>query len=305
MFPAIRFVCQLTSPFHTSDHNYSNLYTCAPYILGSTLRGAILRGLIDEYCEKLDQLHECNPEYHLTCDAKCPIQPLFELPTRFSFGQFLEDSKHNDSKQQTVFTRNGISRVTNRAASGALVSIEVLKGSKFHFDIMYGDNSLDQIICKGVKQAGKSKHIGIGRFRSIGWGQFKVCSCDFVKPQMPPTAKKYEFEFQTPYVLDQDTEGGLIKKGKLMKHLEDAIPGVKVPDMEDDDIQTQVTSFSYVRRWSDEDGRKENRLVLDKGTKMIVSFRQAVEPEHLYLWQWGIGEWRNYGFGSFVALPIV
>ncbi|MGQ9609686.1 MAG: RAMP superfamily CRISPR-associated protein [bacterium] len=297
MYPALKFECKLTSPFHTSEYNYSNLYTCAPYIMGSTLRGAILRCLIDEVgCNHLDELHARNPDFHKDCPENCPLKPLFFPPTRFSFGHFDE----KEANKVYIHTRVGISRESCSAAQGALVSIEVHKGDKFRFEIMYPELGLEGFIKKGVELAGS--RFGIGRFRSIGWGQFEVCSCDYVKPNMPPRASKYEFEFRTPYVLNGDSEEGEIIKEKLYKRLCDATPCIEVPQIEN--VKTQVTSFSYVRRWSDEKGHKENRLVLDKGTKLEVSFSQDVAPEHLYIWQWGIGEWYEYGFGSFVAKVI-
>lgn len=296
MYPVLKFECKLTSPFHTSEYNYSNLYTCAPYVMGSTLRGAILRCLIDEVgCNHIDELHKNNPDFHQNCTENCPIKPLFKLPTRFSFGHF----DKRTANRVYIHTRVGINRESYSSAQGALVSVEVHKGDKFTFEVMYPKIELERYIKRGVELAGS--RFGIGRFRSIGWGQFVVCSCDFIKPNLPSKASIYEFEFKTPYVLNDDSADGQILKEKLYKRLRDAIPCVCIPQIKE--IATRVTSFSFVRRWSDEKGQKENRLVLDSGTKLKISFEEEVNPEHLYIWQWGIGEWFEYGFGSFMASP--
>ena len=39
--------CTLNSPFHTTQREYRNLLKCAPYIAGTTFRGAILKALIE------------------------------------------------------------------------------------------------------------------------------------------------------------------------------------------------------------------------------------------------------------------
>jgi hypothetical protein len=302
MYPIVKFTCRLTSSFHTSEFNYSNLYTCAPYILGSTLRGAALRCLIDEYCTRLDDLHQDgnNPDFHHVCLEDCDIKPLFCPPTRFSFGSFQEDNRAGESNR-TVYTRVGISRDRQSAAQGALVSVEVQRGD-FTFQVMCLNTEMVCLVKKGVRWAGSRKDVGIGRFRSIGWGQFDVLCCEYIRPEMPQAAKSYDFVFQTPYVMPEEAARGEIRKEILELHLRNSLPdGHSFPPI--DIFEPMISSLSYVRRWSDERGHKENRLVADKGSRFRVTFLEEVNPECVYLWQWGIGDWYEYGFGSFTAEP--
>jgi hypothetical protein len=74
MYPTLEFRCRFTSAFHTSEQNYSNLYTCAPYILGTTLRGAVLRALIDTDCSGQQLQNE--PTFHNLCGPTCQVKPL-------------------------------------------------------------------------------------------------------------------------------------------------------------------------------------------------------------------------------------
>jgi len=298
MYPALKFVCRLTAPFHTSDRNYSNLYTCAPYIMGSTLRGAVLRCLIDRYCTRIHDLHEDNPGYHGKCGEPCPVKPLFFPPTRFSFGHFSEEES-----DVAVYTRVGISRDRNAAAEGALVSVEVRRG-EFTFEVMYPDVGLEPYIHEGVMLAGCRRDVGIGRFRSVGWGQFDVLCCECAGHSIPAKAKRYVFEFRTPYVLPEEASGGEIPKVTFRDQLQKALLPDTSPVPCIDKIETMIPSFSYVRRWSDEKGSKENRMVADIGSKLIVTFSEDVDPNHLYLWQWGVGDWYEYGFGSFSSTVV-
>jgi len=86
----LHFHCRFLSPFHSSAHNFSNVSTCAAFVPGSALRGAVLRWLIDRHCTEIDKLHECNPCYHRKCQADCPLKPLFakETQLRCTFGRF-------------------------------------------------------------------------------------------------------------------------------------------------------------------------------------------------------------------------
>ncbi|MBI3797549.1 MAG: hypothetical protein HY268_11370 [Deltaproteobacteria bacterium] len=299
MYPVLQFTCAFTSAFHTSENNYSNLYTCAPYILGTTLRGAVLRALIDTDCS--GQQLQNQPTFHNHCDPTCQVKPLFEPPTRFSFGTFLPESAG------ALRTRLGIDRERYSAAEGALLSTEVRYG-QFTFSVMFPYEGLQDAIYRAVEWAGSRPDSGgIGRFRSIGWGRFTLASKP--APLTPPRLKaghtQYRFCFCTPYVLDDQFINEQQREHTLQDQLRRALPAELHDTVQVSAVELRLRSLSYIRRWSDEPGhqRKENRQVAGPDTELLVTFAQPVAEEHLQVWQWGIGEWFDAGFGSCVIEP--
>ena len=96
---AVKFHCRLTSPFHTSRQKYANLAKCAPFIMGSTFRGAVLQYLIEAHCpeERLTALRGMDDPtrvtaYHVGCDLDCPVRPFFTEAERiwYSFAALPE-----------------------------------------------------------------------------------------------------------------------------------------------------------------------------------------------------------------------
>ena len=298
MYPALKFICAFTSAFHTSEQNYSNLYTCAPYILGTTLRGAVLRALIDTDCQ--GKLPHPVPTFHDQCGFDCQVKPLFDLPTRFSFGMFLPEST------VALRTRVGIDREGYCAAEGALLSTEVRYG-RFIFSVMLPHENLQDLVRQAVTWTGSRPDSGgIGRFRSAGWGRFELVE-DPTPVSLPSRhggGTRYCFQFRTPYVLD---EGFLDRpERKVEEQLRKALPLELRDTVQVTEVELHLRSLSYIRRWSDEPQSqgKHNRQVAGPDTELLVTFVQPVTEEHLQLWQWGIGEWFDSGFGSCEIAPL-
>lgn len=301
MYPTLEFRCRFTSAFHTSENNYSNLYTCAPYILGTTLRGAAQRALIDTDCSGTRLQN--TPTFHNQCGPTCQVQPLFGLPTRFSFGTFVTDKSPG-----ALRTRVGIDRQGFHAAEGALLSTEVRYG-RFTFSVMFLQGHLQDIVCKAVEWAGsRPDGGGIGRFRSTGWGRFEVMEkSTLVLPPPQGGGMQYRFRFRTPYVIAENFLNST--EAELERQLCVALPS-EPPELratvQVKKAELRLHSLSYIRRWSDEPERqrKENRQVAGPGTELLVTFAKPVTEEHLQLWQWGIGEWFDAGFGSCEIVPL-
>lgn len=298
MYPALQFTCAFTSAFHTSENNYSNLYTCAPYILGTTLRGAVQRALIDTDCSG-QQLQD-HPTFHNLCGPTCQVKPLFEPPTRFSFGKFLPEST------VALRTRVGIDREGYCAAEGALLSTEVRYG-RFTFCMLLPHENLRDIVHQAVKWAGsRPDGGGIGRFRSAGWGRFELVE-DPTPGSLPSPhggGTRYCFQFRTLYVLDEGFLDG--PEQKVEKQLRKALPLELQDTVQVTEVELRLRSLSYIRRWSDEPGHqgKVNCQVAGPGTELEVTFAQPITAQQLQLWQWGIGEWFDAGFGSCEIVPL-
>lgn len=319
MVDVLHFTCEFLSAFHTSEYNYANLYTCAPYILGSSLRGAVLRALIDTDCTTTPPTFPAPARFHDTqCGDTCPLKPLFALPTRFSFGWFegptptLPPQRSRTTPQPvggarggTLRTRVGIAREPFAAAEGALLSTEVRTG-RFTFAVLLPDPSRRDMMIRAVQWAGERPDSGgIGRFRSVGWGRFRVVG----EPVMAPLptvdgagATRYRFRMDTPYVLEQGIAGAHVPKALLEDQLRRALEGSPGagPVPLDGDATLRLSSTVFIRRWSDEPQHqgKENRLAAAPGTELVVTFAAPVPEAWLQLWQWGVGEWFAAGFGA-------
>lgn len=309
----IQFKCRLTQPFHSRGHQYSNLYTTSDWILGSTLRGAKLRALIDHHCTRIKELQNDNPDYHEKCDAICPIRDLFFPPTRVSFGFF--DRKPDESRKgipksgKGMRNRIGIDRHTSSVAEGMLLSMEIWQYGVFTFNIMLpsDDENLRKLVCCAVKEVGeRPDDIGIGGFRGIGFGKFELIGepevTEFTAPDVENTDCILTFELKTPYVLDPK-EGGSISRDKMTCDLKKASSPEEPPEFKiEENIKVNPKGISYIRRWSDETKQKLNSVVLDPGSTITVTFDKPIPEKYLQLWQWGIGKWWDRGFGSFFVV---
>jgi len=310
MYPVMQFKCRLTSPFHSSEQNYSNLYTCAPYVLGTTIRGAVLRTLIDRHCKALEALQNDNPCYHKKCEHECPVKPLFLEPTRFSFGMFEQKRSY-----QGMRTRVGINRSKFAAAEEALLSLEVRYGD-FCFKVMYPtlDATLEKELSQAVIETGQRLDDGgIGRLRSVGWGRYEVLSYGCIAPEpVQGGCRKYHFDFKTPYILEKEAQSGGIPPDLLTGQLNEMLKTASLPVADPDysgevkvvDVQAHIPNLSYLRRWSDERRRKENYVVANSGSKLTVTFDDNVSEKALQLWEWGIGKFWYAGFGSFKSESV-
>ena len=298
---ALHFHCRFTSPFHTSEHNFSNVSTCAPFVPGSTLRGAVLRWLIDRECTEIEDLHRDNNAcFHLEkCRAECPIRPLFGPKTRFTFGQF-------DDREEVAgtLTRVSLARDTRSAAEGGLWTAEVRYGTfQFRVRLPNDDAKLHCRVVEAVKGAGE---LGVGRNKSLGWGRFQVLRSDLHPVGPGPTPEKtMRWRFAAPYVVRCPESGDPLNSGTLQEDLHDAWsshPSHSVLNS----VAVHKAAFSYFRRWTyetnvrepDESGRRMNRLVAEAGTELELNFETAPTGEHLAALSWGLGEWRECGFGA-------
>ncbi|MBI1924229.1 hypothetical protein HYR99_08245 [Candidatus Poribacteria bacterium] len=299
----IEFRCRLTHPFMSRGHQYSNLYTVSEWILGSTLRGAILRALIDNHCTRIPELQKDNPDFHTKCDAICQIRPLFSPPTRFSFGFF---NPNPNQSGKGMRTRIGIDRHTGTVAEGMLLTMEVWQYGAFTFQIMLpSDNDeLRKLVCTAVEEVGKRPDdIGIGGFRGIGFGKFEIVSHS-AKTLQPTaivgenTSRTLLFDLKTPYVLDPQ-HGGDIPEIEMKEQLIKASSPEEPPVFQiGPPVKVTPKGISYIRRWSDEKKQKLNCVVLDPGSTITVTFDQPIAEKYLRLWQLGLGEWFYAGFGA-------
>jgi hypothetical protein len=289
---AVEFTCRFTAPFHTSAQNFSNVFTCAPFVPGSTLRGAVLRWLIDHHCTRVDELHQDNPGYHERCPADCPIREFFTDQVRFSFGHFEAGSTVG------VQTKLGLSRVTGSAAAGALLSVEVRRG-RFRFRAAVPRAELLPLLCAAVDGAGA---LGLGRFKSIGWGQFvKEKGASYVPPALPSVGCQMTWEFRTPYVVRHPERGEVLSREDLQADLDAALD----PDhVEVQEVRARVKGLSYLRRWSYETEGRENRLVVDPGTTLEITLDRPLSEEQMRKLLWGLGEWRRWGYGEIRINPV-
>lgn len=284
MSVSLEYHCRFTSPFHSSAHNFSNVYTCAPFVPGSALRGAALRWLIDRYCTRVDELHQDNPGYHRECDAGCDIKALFEPQTRFTFGFFESEASHPGS-----LTRVSIGRDTRSAAAGGLVTTEVRYGV-FRFWVQVPEAAHAPLMNAAVKGAGE---LGVGRNKGIGWGRFEVtCSSTGSLPVNLGEGPRFHWRFRSPYVLSNPEQAD--PKDAIQQSLKDhGLPEAQV--------EVRKASFSYFRRWSYEKDERDNRLVADADTEVEVEFQQPPDVEALKKLAWGLGEWKECGFGMVEA----
>jgi hypothetical protein len=241
------------------------------------------------------------PTFHAQCDAgACRLHPLFFLPTRFSFGRFL------NGDQSAIRTRVGLDRTTHSATLGVLLSTEVRYG-QFVFDVMLPDADLYDPLYEAVSWAGtRPDQGGIGRFRSAGWGQFRVRLVDGPRPwvaSISAGSTRYRFRFRTPYVLSASFLNPAERAATLQADLQAVLPSELAVGVQVTEVELRLRTLFYVRRWVEPPPhlnaaqRKENRQVAGPDTELVVTFSEPVTAEQLSLWPWGIGEWAEAGFG--------
>jgi hypothetical protein len=165
---------------------------------------------------------------------------------------------------------------------------------------MLPDISLQDVVRTAVVWAGtRPDSGGLGRFRSVGWGAFEVLAVTATTSPLPPGGgQRYRFAFRTPYVLEEHFLDTAQRPAALTTQLRTALPSDLGATVQVTAVELELQSLAYVRRWSDEHQRKENRSVAGPGTALVVTFAQPVTETQLQLWQWGIGEWYDTGFGS-------
>lgn len=311
---SITFQCSLVSPFHTTQREYQNLLTCAPYVLGTTIRGAVLGYLIQKHCtvEKITQLEKttdpgCILQIHRSCGEGCLLSQFFEEDTPnilFSFGEF-------HRPEYLSRTRIALRRDFRNASEGAIANVECIQeGSEFRFEVVLSDSLMDleEEIAEAVRFVGE--YIGIGRFKSVGLGRFKTEErtkedVETLLERVKIPDSEIELVLRTPLVfmmrkMDCGVMAEQISNSFLQRFREisgrDSDKEVEIAEL---DIEMKP---EFIHRHSLETSQVENRLVMDVGSKI----RCVLPPpgrQHLIQLKiasrFGIGDWRNCGFGRF------
>ncbi len=303
----LRFECVTASPFHTARQEYANLIKCAPFILGSTLRGAALNDLIRAHCpeETLRQLDGLTDpaaiaDVHRNCAADCPAKHFYAEPAevRFSFGIF-------DGEPALARTRIALDRETSSVAEGAIVSVEAVPaGTGFSFEIALLGEAIrfrDEIEA-ALRRAGQMW--GIGRLRSVGFGQYEVRRVESAsitdrlsrfREQFAKAGSEITLEFVTPYVLG-DGSSEVQVSGEALAERVGAELGVKLERVE------ARLELDFVSRFSFERGLRENYLVAWRDSQMTLK-----SAENGSAWvdalarsaTFGLGRLDDWGFGQF------
>lgn len=316
----LRFECRTTSPFHTSRQEYANLIKCAPFILGSTIRGGLLKYLIETNCssEKIAMLRSMSdPEevarFHRGCEVDCLVRPFFaeESLAWFSFGRFTEES-------YVSMTRIAIGRENRSVAQGAIVNIEAIEpGTEFVFEITLFDEALTTVdaIRPAINQVGRMH--GLGRLRSIGFGQFEVLDAegsdfaDHVDERvhaLPFFNGELKMVFTTPFVLGKGMNPYPIAGQELAKQIAEDLQATVSRAVEEEMAPIPIDHVDvrlkpdFVGRFSYERGLRENRLVAWVGSEITLHLSDGVHDlsEQLAIASiLGIGEWSEWGYGRF------
>jgi len=325
---AVEFRCWLTSPFHTSRQKYANLTKCAPFIMGSTFRGAMLQYLIEAHCPQkrlaalkgMDDPTEVTA-YHVQCDLDCPVRPFFTEAERiwYSFAALPE----------TAFggaTRIALSRRTGSVAEGAIFNVETVNpGTPFTFEVfLFGEAvELMDTVREAVEAVGQWK--GLGGYRSVGFGRFAVEGKpqvrDFFEARIAqewaewpsPSDGAVDIEFRTPLVLGEGFSTGGVSPEEVAHWLAREVhrTALAVGDEESSPPPIERVDFrirpDFVGRFSYERGLRENRLVAWKESRMTLHLADGVQidSEQLAIAAiLGIGEWNRWGFGRFALVGL-
>lgn len=289
---------------------------CAPFILGTTIRGAILDYLIRTLCndEKIRKLEAMkDPQsiahFHRECGQPCAVKLFFsENPiVWFSFGEF------ETPEYQTV-TRIGVARETRSAAEGSIFNMETIApGSEFKFSIILFEEAakLQSLLIETAGQIGDV--ISLGRSRSIGFGRFEVTkwqpeefedSLTQAIAKLPQCSGRLNLSFKTPFVLPDSTSLHEDELGEyVMKqicHVASLVSGKgNLQPMKVEHVES-IIHPDFVGRFSYERGLRENRLVAWSNSKIRFSLTSEADHEQFAIASiLGIGPWNDCGFGQF------
>lgn len=314
------FDCKLKSPFHTTQREYRNLLKCAPFIAGTTFRGAVLKALIELNCKKndLNQLKRLNDPHevrklHSQCSEDCIVKPFFDLEkinAIFSCGLFEGKPKYD------LFTRIALTKDSQTAAEGMIVNTECISsGVDFRFSISLFDDALD--VVDGLKDAiDLASQNGIGRFKSIGFGRFDIENIreENVEDLIWHNAETFEFDnpkveikLQTPFVFNNSKEAFNTKN---LGNVFTTVFTERYNDMCVDRLRASPSISStemrlipeFLNRYSYEIGKKESRLSAGIESQFWLEFDDVTEDIKNQLAvgsAFGIGLWCNCGFGKF------
>ncbi len=325
----LHFDCRTASPFHTTRQRYANLVKCAPFILGSTLRGALLDVLIRTRCpsERLVRLKAIDDpaaiaEEHRACTQDCPVRPFFVQPplVRFSFAEF-EPKEEEEEIDYRMMTRIGLSRDTCSVAEGSIFTIEaVAPETPFHFEVTLLDQAqeVEEVVVAAVNHV--VRFGSIGGFRSIGLGRFELerkperVSLDDRLDQAilgwPWQGERAQLTFTTPFVLGVGGTPEMMVSEAMAHHVADQIDqaaaqaGYEVEGalpLERVDVRIRP---DFISRFSYERGLRENRLVAWPDSSLSFDWPETVDEDGLALaLTLGIGDWSEWGFGRFRVEP--
>ncbi len=318
------------SPFHSTRQEYANLIKCAPYILGSTIRGALLKRLIERgICPHLDALNGSHDDAQLAAiHHDCALRPFFpapdELPSAwFSFGQFTDGAgvpltAEQLARRYQAHTRIALQRETRSVAAGTIVTLETIAPeTPFSFDVVLFDAACEHAdaLADAARDTGKGE--GWGRFRSIGLGQFAIEQVKRIElvdwfAQTPWASNEddpvaFTFEFVTPYVLSRgETKMPSFDARQIAERLNRDVNGV-LRSIGETEATTEFLEGAFtlqpefVSLYSYERGLRQNSLVaLERSWLQARAVESAQTARALSLaGRLGIGEWNTRGFGCF------
>jgi CRISPR/Cas system CSM-associated protein Csm3 (group 7 of RAMP superfamily) len=313
------FDCKLESPFHTTQREYRNLLKCAPFIAGTSLRGAILKALIELNCKNninklksLSSYHEIK-KFHSNCSEDCPVRCFFDAQKSnavFSCGTLKGDSRYD------LFTRIALTKDSRSAAEGMIVNAECISsGVDFQFSISLFDDAIDTV--DKLKDAlDLASQNGIGRFKSIGFGRFDIRKSgeesvdDLVYrtvDETEPDNSRVEIRLKTPFVFNSSKEAfdtknlGDMFSALFNKRYNDLCVDGMVELLSISSTEMRLIP-EFINRYSYELGKKESRLSAWIGSRFWLEFDEMTEDIKIQLAvgsSFGIGAWCNCGFGKF------
>jgi|GEM_PF-1249147 hypothetical protein len=318
------------SPFHSTRQEYANLIKCAPYILGSTIRGALLKRLLERgVCPHVDALNGSYDDAQLAeIHRECALHPFFptqdELPSAwFSFGQFTDGAGVALSAEQMAGrylarTRIALQRETRSVAAGAIVTLEMIAPeTPFTFDIVLFDaaHQWADALVEAARDTGRGE--GWGRFRSIGLGQFEIEKVQRVEfedwlAETPwalneEDSSAFTFEFVTPYVLSRgemvmpsfDARQMAERLNRQVSHVLRAV-GETETLVEFSEVALTIRP-EFISLYSYERGLRRNSLVTLERSWVQARAHDAAQAARALMiaGRVGIGEWNTRGFGCF------
>ena len=313
------FDCKLESPFHTTQREYRNLLKCAPFIAGTSLRGAILKALIELNCKndinKLKSLsgYQEIKKFHSNCSENCPVGHFFDVQKTnavFSCGTLKEDSRYD------LFTRIALTKDNRSAAEGMIVNAECISsGVGFRFSISLFGDAIDTV--DKLKNAlDLASQNGIGRFKSIGFGRFKIENIveteveDLVYHEVDEIESensRVEIGLETPFVFNNSKEAfdtknlGDVFSALFNRRYNDLCVDGMVEPLSISSTEMRLIP-EYINRYSYEIGKKESRLSAGIRSQFWLEFEEFTENAKSQLAigsLFGIGIWCNCGFGKF------
>ncbi len=323
---AARFYCNTTSPLHTTRQEYDNLVRSSHFVLGSTIRGATLKTMIEMVeCPNMQALKDTEnrleiSRIHSECHLACPVKCFFAYPpiAYFSFGIF----RPEDIERLSV--RLGIERETASVAQGSIATLEgIPSGKHFTFEILLLGECINVLpfLETSIRMCGETE--GIGRYRSVGYGKFKLEKVEKTsfKNRIEPllrdmdvmiTNKTVKMVFKSPFIIGNGMEMYPSKDVELINSISrDLLESVNRISKYTTSLEITGAQFNikpdFISRFSYENGRRENRLVATQGSSLILHFKEIsdiLKEELSIATLLGIGEWSEVGFGRFEVQDV-